>query len=60
MDDENKSFSASYVPNHFKSLMLNKETKDETFLNNSLLEFDNFEIKENLPQDKTIENTICK
>ncbi|XP_048270033.1 DNA polymerase zeta catalytic subunit isoform X6 [Bombus terrestris] len=58
MDDENNSFSASYVPNHFKSLMLNKETKDETFLNNSLLEFDNFEIKENLPQDKTIENTI--
>lgn len=40
--------------------MLNKETKDETFLNNSLLEFDNFEINENLPQDKTIENTICK
>lgn len=40
--------------------MLNKEIKDETFLNNSLLEFDNFEIKENLPQDKTIENTICK
>ncbi|XP_050494213.1 DNA polymerase zeta catalytic subunit isoform X4 [Bombus huntii] len=58
VDDENNSFSASYVPNHFKSLMLNKETKDETFLNNSLLEFDNFEIKENLPQDKTIENTI--
>nr|XP_033196862.1 DNA polymerase zeta catalytic subunit isoform X5 [Bombus vancouverensis nearcticus] len=58
VDDENNSFSASYVPNHFKSLMLNKETKDETFLNNSLLEFDNFEINENLPQDKTIENTI--
>ncbi|XP_043513562.1 DNA polymerase zeta catalytic subunit [Frieseomelitta varia] len=58
VDSEDNSFSASYISNHFKLSILNNENKNKTFLNNDLLEFDKSEIRESLPQDKTIENSI--
>lgn len=60
LENEDNSFSASYVPNHFKSIVLNKENKNEILLNNDLLKLKKSEIRENLSQDKIIENSICK
>ena len=60
MDNEDNSFTASYISNHFKLSILNNGDKNKTLSNNDLSEFDKSEIRDSLPQDKTIENSICK
>ncbi|OAD62176.1 DNA polymerase zeta catalytic subunit, partial [Eufriesea mexicana] len=58
VENEDNSFGALRVSNHFKSSELNKQNKNETSLNNDLLEFEKSVINESLHQDKTIENSI--
>ncbi|KOC60944.1 DNA polymerase zeta catalytic subunit [Habropoda laboriosa] len=52
VENEDNSFSASHVLNHFKPSLLNKESKNE------LLQLDKSMLKESLPQNEIIDSSI--